>query len=172
MTGFSRFTKLLLEWRRVHYLPGFSCTNYSIGCCVEVWHSIHTLRFKLNVIWLPRKNGQVPEKLVFTHKTIPCHKLRESHLKWLCLLCYLVHESIKLFRLLPKIYLTFNSSHLFHFKTYVLKESYLKAASIYIIEIIYPEDPCPMEDAHVKRNPYSVCAKRNIRKSRGVSTDL
>jgi hypothetical protein len=33
----------------------------------------------------------------------------------------------------------------------VLKESYTKAASVYVIEIIYPEDPCPMEDAHVKK---------------------
>jgi len=61
---------------------------------------------------------------------------------------------------------------LFHFKTHVLKVSYLEASSVYIIEIIYPEDTCPLEDVHVKRNPYSVCARRNIRKSWGVSKDL
>jgi len=75
-------------------------------------------------------------------------------------------------RLLPKIYLTLYTSHLFHFKTYALKVSYLEAASVCTIEIIYPEDPCPLEDAHVKRNPYSVCARRNIHKSRGVPKDL
>ena len=61
---------------------------------------------------------------------------------------------------------------MFHFKTYVPKESYHKTASFYIAEIICTEDPRPMEYVHVKRNPYIVCARRNIRKSRGVSTDL
>jgi len=73
-------------------------------------------------------------------------------------------KALNYFRLLPKIYLTFNSSNLFHCKTHVLKESYLKTASVCIIGIIYPEDPCPMEDLHVKRNPYSVCAKGTFEK--------
>jgi hypothetical protein len=40
--------------------------------------------------------------------------------------------------------------------------NYSEAASNYILEIIYPEDPSPVEDANIKINPCSACVRRNI----------